>query len=143
MLLTPLIPLASSTRLSLPVVRDLVPGGFPSPAEGHIDRPLDLVEYLVSHPSATYFCRLSGHSMEGLGIHDGDLLIVDRALAPAQGNVVVASIEGELTCKVLDLRGRQLVAASPEYPPIDLSESLDAIIEGVVTFSIRSHRCSR
>lgn len=126
----------------LPLFASKVACGFPSPAEDYMDRPLDLNEYLIKHKAATYFCRVSGHSMEGQGIHDGDLLIVDRALEPRHGRVVVAAIAGEFTCKILDLHNHQLVAAHPDYKPIPIQEALDVIIEGVVTHSIRAHVCS-
>jgi DNA polymerase V len=71
-----------------------VPAGFPSPADDHLDKALDLNEHLIQHPAATFFCREGGDSMQGLGIFDGDLLIIDRAIEPAHGDVVLAALDG-------------------------------------------------
>ena len=87
-------PLASST----------VEAGFPSPAEDYIERSLDLNDHLIPHPAATFFVRVRGGSMTGAGIHDGDLLIVDRSLDPRDRSVVIAILAGELTVKRLRLR---------------------------------------
>jgi len=94
--------------LPLPLYSDSVTAGFPSPAEDHIDQALDLNEHLIAKPSATYFARASGDSMEGAKIYDGDLLIVDRSQAPEQGRIVIASVDGQLTCKILDINNRCL-----------------------------------
>lgn len=80
--------------------------------------------------------------MEQHGIHDGDLLIVDRALEAINGDVVIAVVDGSLACKVLDLRRRQLLSGNPQFPPISILEDMDLVIEGVVTHSLRYHRCS-
>ena len=69
-----------------------IPAGFPSPADDYMDKGLDLNEHLIKHPAATFFCRVSGESMRDVGIFDGDLLIVDRAIKPMQGNIVLAAI---------------------------------------------------
>jgi DNA polymerase V len=76
-----------------------VPAGFPSPAEDYAEGPLDLNRYLIHHPAATFFVRVKGDSMIGAGIFCGDLLIVDRALMPNHGNVVIAVVNGDLTVK--------------------------------------------
>ena len=94
-------------ELRLPLIGERVeaglPGfpGFPSPADDFIERPLDLNEQLVSNPIATFFVRASGNSMDGAGIHDGDLLVVDRSVTPAHGKVVIAVVDGGLTVKRL------------------------------------------
>ena len=105
-----------------------------------MDGKLDFNEHLISHPAATFYCRVSGSSMEGAGIFDGDLLIVDWAMEPDHDSVVVAVIDGELPCKILDrVRGR-LLSANDAYPPMPVGEEADLVIEGVVIHSIRSHR---
>ena len=76
-----------------------VAAGFPSPAEQYQDAPLDLNELLVKRPAATYFVRVSGDSMVGAGIRPGDLLVVDRALRPADGDIIIASVDGDFTVK--------------------------------------------
>ena len=80
-----------------------VVAGFPSPAEQYLEPPLDLNELLVRRPAATYFVRVEGDSMVGAGIRDGDLLVVDRSLRPADGDVIIASVDGEFTVKTLRL----------------------------------------
>lgn len=129
----------NEVALSLPFFGSRIACGFPSPADDYLDAPLDLNEYLIKHEAATYFCRVSGDSMEGQGIHDGDLLVVDRALEAKHGSVVVAAIGGELTCKTLDLHHRQLIPSNPSFHPIPITDELNMVIEGVVTYSIRKH----
>ena len=80
-----------------------VVAGFPSPAEQYLEPPLDLNELLVRRPAATYFVRVQGDSMVGAGISDGDLLVVDRSLRPADGDVIIASVDGDFTVKTLRL----------------------------------------
>jgi DNA polymerase V len=126
--------------LELPGFIVKVSAGFPNPADDYMDRRLDLNEHLIKHPAATFYCRVSGESMRGVGIFDGDLLIVDRAVKPLHGDVVLASIHGELTCKTLDVNGRQLLAANKNYPPIPIPEDAEFSVEGVVIYSIRDHR---
>ena len=84
-----------------------VVAGFPSPAEQYLEPPLDLNELLVRRPAATYFVRVEGDSMVGAGIRDGDLLVVDRSLRPADGDVIIASVDGDFTVKTLRLGKRE------------------------------------
>ncbi len=124
-----------ATLMPLPLFASRVPAGFPSPADDYVDQRLDLNTHLVEHPAATFFTRVSGHSMRGAGIHDGDLLIVDRALEPQDGRIVIAAVNGELTVKRLRLRksGTWLVPEHPDYRPLKITEGLDCVIWGVVT----------
>ena len=73
--------------------------GFPSSAEQYLEPPLDLNELLVKRPAATYFVRVEGDSMIGAGISNGDLLVVDRSLRPSDGDVIIASVDGDFTVK--------------------------------------------
>ena len=84
-----------------------VVAGFPSPAEQYLEPPLDLNELLVKRPAATYFVRVQGDSMSGAGISDGDLLVVDRSLRPADGDVIIASVDGDFTVKTLRVGGKR------------------------------------
>tara|TARA_R110000782_G_scaffold152545_1_gene245122 strand:+ start:1525 stop:1977 length:453 start_codon:yes stop_codon:yes gene_type:complete len=90
-------------RLALPLVASRVPAGFPSPAEDFTDGTLDLND-LIEHPAATFIVRVSGSSMTGAGIFDGDLLIVDRSITPRSGQIVVAVLAGDMTVKRLRRR---------------------------------------
>ena len=108
---------------------------FSSPADDFLERHLDLNEYLIPHPSATYFVRVKGESMINAGIHDGDLLIVDRSVEPRDNKVVIAIIDGQLTVKRLKKHDHKfiLVAENPTFPPIELNEESNVGIWGVVT----------
>lgn len=114
---------------------EAVPAGFPSPAQGYYSGPVDLNRHLMRDPTATFLIRVSGDSMTGIGIYDGDELIVDRGLDAHDGDVVVAVVNAELTVKRLLLRG-DLIALAPEnpaYPVITLSELDELSVWGVVT----------
>ncbi|MDR1776974.1 MAG: translesion error-prone DNA polymerase V autoproteolytic subunit [Desulfovibrio sp.] len=121
-----------------PLYLSPVTAGFPSPAEDYVDRRLDLHEYLVKNPAATFFLWASGDSMIGADIRDGDLLVVDRSVEPAHGSVVIAAVEGELTVKYLARKDGRilLVPANEEYPELDITEQEDAVVWGVVLYAI-------
>lgn len=118
-----------------PLIHGYIAAGFPSPADDYIERKLDLNEFLVSHPAATFFVRVSGDSMIGAGIHTGDMLVVDRSLEPRDGSVVIAGIEGELTVKRLRIRGAKLllVPENSDFNPIEVDEDEGVDIWGVAT----------
>ncbi len=130
---------STRTALKAPFYLTSVQAGFPSPADDYMDKRLDLNEYLIKHQSATFYCRVAGSSMEGVGIFDGDLLIVDRAVEPSHGSIVVAVIDGEMTCKILDTQQGRLLSSNSNYAPIPIGEDSSLSIEGVVIHSIRSH----
>lgn len=130
---------ASTDAARRPLFLSSVAAGFPSPADDYVDGELDLLEMLIQHSAATFFCRVSGDSMEGAGIYDGDILIVDRAVAPVHGDVVVAAVAGELTCKYLDKNRHRLLPANDRYRPIEIPDGSELVIEGVVRHSIRCH----
>ena len=125
----------TAKRCPLPLALCHIEAGFPSPADDHMERLLDLNEHVIKHPSATYFVRASGYSMTGAGIFNGDLMIVDRSLEPAHGKVVIAEVDGQLTVKRLSkLKDRfELHSENPNYPPIELQEGNEVVIWGVVT----------
>ena len=131
--------LAYGERVGLAMLARRVPAGFPSPADDHLEEQLDIHQYLVEHPAATFLMRVSGDSMEGAGIHEGDILVVDRSVKPTNGRIVVAAVDGDLTVKRLRLRagGGELVAEHPGYAPIPLGEEVDLLIWGVVTGVVR------
>lgn len=125
---------------SFPLMSHSVRAGFPSPADDYVEKRIDLNEALIQHREATFFLRVRGHSMVGAGIDDGDELIVDRAIKPEHGRIVVAAVDGELTVKRFYQRGDivKLVAESPEYPDIELKDGQEMVIWGVVTKIIKS-----
>ena len=91
----------SRVDLITPYFLDTVSAGFPSPATDYMENKLDLNEYLVQRPTATYIVKANGPSMTDAGILSGDLLIVDRSITPRNDNIVIASIFGDLTVKKL------------------------------------------
>ena len=128
------------TTTARPLFLSGVSAGFPSPADDYLDRRLDLNEHLIKNPAATFFVRVAGDSMTGAGINDDDMLIVDRSLEPASGNIVIAVINGELAVKrLLKKNGNcQLVAENQHYPPLEINEDTPLEIWGVVTYAIHS-----
>ncbi|SRR5690606_12027470 len=116
--------------------------GFPSPADDLVDRHLNLYAHLIQHPAQTFLTRVQGQSMHGAGIFDRDLLVVDRSLEPRDGDIVVATVYGDLTVRRFRKQGarRWLESAHPSYTPIELFDPEDSGIWGVVTYSIHSFR---
>lgn len=114
---------------------EAVHAGFPSPAGGYYTGPVDLNRHLIHDPTATFIVRVSGDSMTGAGIFDGDEIIVDRSLEARDGSVVVAVVDSELTIKRLRLGpgSIRLVPENPAYPDIVLGEMSELTIWGVVT----------
>ena len=129
-----------TVRCSLPLYTASVSAGFPSPAEDYVEGKLDLNKHLIKHPSATFFVRVTGDSMIDAGIHDGDLLIVDRAVEPSDGAVVIAAVDGELTVKRIRKRDGKvlLVAENRRYAPMAIGEGSQFDVWGVVTNVIHS-----
>ncbi len=126
------------TEGGAPLYLSPVAAGFPSPADDFIDKSLDLNEHLVSHPAATFFVRAQGESMSGAGIASGDLLVVDRALEPKSGDVIIAAVGGELTVKRIRLRGGAvwLVPENPAFPALKVEDAMDFEVWGVVTYVV-------
>jgi DNA polymerase V len=124
----------------IPLYSSKVAAGFPSPGDDYIEQYLDLNQKFIKHPAATFMVVASGDSMTGAGIRSGDLLIVDRSLEVKHGKIVIAAIDGELTVKRLSkVRGRlQLLPANPAYEPIDITDTHELVIWGVVTYVIHT-----
>lgn len=118
-----------------PLFLSAVPAGFPSPADDYLDRDLDLNEYFIQHPAATFYVRVSGYSMQQAGIQDGDILVVDRSLEARDGNIVVAVLDGELTVKRLKRQNGcvYLVPDNPAFPVLEIQPEREFVIWGVVT----------
>ena len=126
--------------LKLPLFADTVPCGFPSPAQDYVEAELDLNDYCILRPSSTYFVRAIGNSMTDIGLHSGDLLIVDKAERPQHGDIVIAEIEGEFTVKRLLLTPRPgLQAMNPAYPTL-YPDPEQLQVFGVVTAFIHKTR---
>jgi len=119
-----------------------VPAGFPSPADDHAESRLDLNEYLINQAESTFFVRIKGDSMVDAGILDNDIVIVDRSKSAAINDIVLASIDGEFTVKVLTKNntGPYLMPANKEFKPIYIEEGSQFEIWGVVTGSVRKFK---
>lgn len=125
----------------IPLVVGSVAAGFPSPAEGMVERRLDLNETLIRNPVATFFVRVSGESMIGAGICRGDLLVVDRSVEARDRHIVIARLDGEYTVKRLRFGrdGVYLVAENPDYRPIPVSGAhTEFEVWGVVVGVVRA-----
>ncbi|WP_258067788.1 LexA family transcriptional regulator, partial [Rathayibacter sp. AY1D9] len=113
-------PASDTVAVTFLVTSEAVAAGFPSPAQDYFDGSLDLNDHLIRDRTSTFIVRVSGESMVGAGISDGDELVVDRSITPTHGSVVIAILDGELTVKRLELHPGRVVlrAENPEYPPI-------------------------
>lgn len=120
------------TRLTRPLFVSRVSCGFPSPAEDWIEGRIDLNRYLVQHPTATFFVRVSGDSMIGAGIQEGAILVVDRAVQAEDGDVIVARINDELCIKRLRIEGGAvwLMPDNPAYEPLRITEEMEFEVWG-------------
>lgn len=136
-------PVSVFTQRLLPMLAMRVACGFPSPAEDFFveDDRLDLNEKLIANPPATFLVQADcGGSMVDFGIHDGDLLIVDRSINARPGHTVVVLWEGGFTVKKLYARGHRIVlAASEGFPSIFVPEDVEVDIWGVVRSNIHFH----
>lgn len=124
---------------ALPFFPEGVAAGFPSPSMGDLQEALDLNSLCIRHHAATYYIRARGDSMIGAGIEDGDVLVVDRALSPANGDIIIAALDGEFTVKRMELTEHsvRLLPENPAYAPIELSASDSAEFFGVVTWVVK------
>ncbi len=115
-----------------------VAAGFPSPAQDDTAQPLDLEQLLITQREATFFWRVEGASMEGVGIYHGDLLVVDRSVTPVHGSIVVAVVEGGFVVKKLLRRAGEVVlcSAHPDYPEMRFSADQELVVWGVVQWSL-------
>ena len=121
-----------------------VSAGFPSPADDYLDVDLNLHRYPVKHPAATFFIIAKGHSMEKAGISDNDLLVVDKSLDPKNNDIVVAAVNGEFTVKRYIKKNNRIClraeGLSDDYPDINITESIEFEVWGIVTHTIHSNR---
>lgn len=130
-----------SNNQPIPLVLGKVSAGFPSPADDHLEDDLNLHDFLIKKPAATFMVRATGKSMSGVGIYDGDILVVDRSEKAVNGSIIIACIDGECLVKRLKIDNSTtwLEAAHPSYPPIYIGEHLDFTVWGVVVGVVRKH----
>ena len=137
--------LTNSPKSKLPFFSAKISAGFPSPADDHVERKLDLHELLVEHEAATFFVEVEGTSMIDANIHPGDILIVDKALTPKNNSIIIAILNGEFTVKRIKMEGSSitLMPENPKYKPLPITKDMDFEIWGVVTYTIHDVRARR
>lgn len=120
------------------LLRKAVPAGYPAAADDTVERRFSLDERLIQHKDTTFFMRVTGESMRGLGIFDGDLLVVDRSVPATHGCVVIAVLDGEFTVKQLlhTPSGKVLRAAHPDYPDMPVRPEQEFDVWGVVQWNV-------
>ncbi|ERP30712.1 LexA family protein [Chitinivibrio alkaliphilus] len=130
------------TNLPLPFAEFGAQAGFPSPAQDYMELSLDFNRDMIQHPEATFYARVKGESMRDAGIHNGDILVIDRSLSPKHDSIVVAMVDGEFTVKKLHKKGGvvELHPANPEFSVIEITEGMDFEVWGVVAYSIKAFR---
>ena len=128
----------SRRSFGLPIVGE-VAAGFPSPAEEELTDVISLDEYLMTKPEASFLLTVSGDSMIGEGIKEGDLVIVEKGREPKNGDIVIAEVDGEWTMKYFVRKGKTIIleAANPKYPPIRAKTELR--LGCVITAVIRKY----
>jgi len=125
-------------RIHIPLYVEPVSAGFPSPAQDFVERALDLNELCNPHPDSTFFVRVQGASMVDVGIYSGDVLVVDRSLTAKHGDVIIASVHGEMTVKTLELKPDVLLRPKNKaYKAIMITEESEFEVFGVVTSVFR------
>ncbi|MES2181106.1 MAG: translesion error-prone DNA polymerase V autoproteolytic subunit [Pseudomonadota bacterium] len=136
-------PSFNPTIIELPLFSTKVAAGFPSPADDHVEKRLDLNDYLINEADATFFVRIKGDSMIEAGIFDNDVAIVDKSRLAKVGDIVLAEVDGEFTIKSL-AKSKQglprLLPANAKFSPIEITEGQQFAIVGVVTGSVRKFK---
>lgn len=122
-----------------------IKAGFPSPADDYLHDTLDFHRDFIRHPEATYYGRIAGDSMADLGLDEGDIAVIDRAVEPRDGDIVVAAVDGEFTIKQLDLSHQHegyvlLQPANKKYQPIRVDNNNTLQLFGVVLYTIKAWR---
>lgn len=132
----------SSTELVLIPLFPFITAGFPSAGEDFVEKEIDLNEYLIKNKPATFYVRVRGNSLVGIGISDGDLLIVDKSLDFINGDLAVVYLDGEFTAKMVKVEKDKawLISANPQYKPILVTSDNEFSIFGIVAHTIHSFR---
>ena len=124
---------------SLHLAQEGISAGFPSPADDFKELRISIDQEVVRNEEATFYARVSGQSMQGAGLDDGDLLVIDRSLEPQHDKIAVCYIDGEFTVKRLKVaaEGIFLMPENPNYNPIKMNEENELIIWGIVTYVVK------
>ena len=128
------------TKLELELVNTGLSAGFPSPAMDFDENKIDLNRYVIKRPSSTFFGKVKGDSMEGAGIYEGNLLVIDKSIKPRSGQIAVCFLDGEFTVKRIRIEKDciWLIPSNEAYEPIRADGANDFQIWGVVTYVIRA-----
>lgn len=128
------------SAFKVPLFGHSIRAGFPSPADDYVADTLDLNDHLMPRKEASFLLKAKGDSMIGVGIHDGDILVVDRSITASDGCVVIATVDGQFTVKTLEKkRGKiRLLPANSEFQPIEFKDEQELQIWGVVTNVVHS-----
>lgn len=129
----------NTSELSLPYADHGIQAGFPSPAQDYLTETIDLNQEVIRHPAATFYGRVNGDSMIDEGIDDGDLIVIDRAIEPADGDLAICCVEGEFTLKRLKIEPDRvwLLPANETFAPIMITDDSRFEIWGIVTYVIK------
>ena len=121
------------------LVEQGISAGFPSPADDFKEIRISLDKELVKNKEATFYARVSGDSMIGAGLEDGDLLVIDRSLNPENGKIAVCFVDGEFTVKRIKKENDKfyLIPENKKYKRIEIKEESELIIWGVVEYVIK------
>lgn len=124
--------------IELPLYASYVSAGFPSPADDYLEDNIDLTKYIIQNPTSTFLMRVKGNSMQDANIHDGDLLVIDKSVKPADGYPVVCFLDGDFTVKTFRMLSNKayLYPANPSYKPIEITEDMDMRVWGVVVCTV-------
>ena len=116
-----------------------ISAGFPSPADDFKELRISIDQEVVRNEEATFYARVSGESMQGAGLDDGDLLVIDRSLEPVDNKIAVCFIDGEFTVKRLLIKKGKLwlQPENSDFKPIEITEDNEFVIWGIVTNVIK------
>lgn len=128
------------SEIRIPLIKEGVSAGFPSPAIDFMETSIDLNTELCKNPLATFYIKVKGNSMIDAGINDNDVLVVDRSLEPKNNTIAICFIDGEFTVKRIQLEKDclYLIPENPSYLPIKVTEDNQLIIWGIVTYVIKA-----
>lgn len=136
------IPEISDQPTKLPLFSTKVAAGSPSPADDHVEKRMDVSEFLIDHAASTFFVTIKGDSMVDVGLLPDDKVVVDRSKTPGIGDIVLAVVDREFTIKILDYGANKMPRLMPAnssgaYRPIYIRPDMQFEIFGVVTGSFR------
>ena len=124
---------------SIPLTNNSISAGFPSPADDFKEIRISLDKEIVRNEEATFYARVDGDSMQGAGLSDGDLIVIDRSQEPKNGSIAVCFLDGEFTVKRLKLKNQEvyLMPENSRYSPIKIDEGSELSIWGIVTYVVK------